>query len=346
MFASLLGVFSADMAIDLGTANTLIYVKGRGIVVIEPSVVAIQETNAGKKVLAVGREAKNMLGRTPDTIQTIRPMRDGVIADFEAAEEMIKFFIRKVHNRRSFASPQVLICVPSGATAVERRAIQDSALAAGARRVFLIEEAVAAALGAGLPVRAPEGSMVVDIGGGTTEVAILSYGGIVYSSSIRIGGDKMDDAIASFVRRQRNLLIGETSAENIKMDVGTATNVINGADVKVTIKGRDAARGIPKEIKVNRSDIAQSLNEPLGAIVEAIKVALEATPPELSGDIIESGIVMTGGGALLPDLDKFISQRVKLPVRVADDPLKCVALGTGEALENLKEMKDLLSRAR
>jgi rod shape-determining protein MreB len=287
-----------------------------------------------------------MLGRTPDTIQTIRPMRDGVIADFEAAEEMIKFFIRKVHNRRSFASPQVLICVPSGATAVERRAIQDSALAAGARRVFLIEEAVAAALGAGLPVRAPEGSMVVDIGGGTTEVAILSYGGIVYSSSIRIGGDKMDDAIASFVRRQRNLLIGETSAENIKMDVGTATNVINGADVKVTIKGRDAARGIPKEIKVNRSDIAQSLNEPLGAIVEAIKVALEATPPELSGDIIESGIVMTGGGALLPDLDKFISQRVKLPVRVADDPLKCVALGTGEALENLKEMKDLLSRAR
>ncbi len=336
-------MFSADMAIDLGTANTLVYVKGRGIVLDEPSVVAIIEDDGKREVLAVGEEAKVMLGRTPGNIQAIRPMRDGVIADFEVAEEMIKHFVRKVHNRTSFASPQVVICVPSGATAVERRAIQESALSAGARRVYLIEEPLAAALGAGLPINEPVGSMVVDIGGGTTEVAVMALGGIVYSRSVRVGGDKMDDAIASYIRRKHSLLIGETSSERIKKEVGTAAVPINGHEVSIQIKGRDLVSGVPKTITIQQRELAEALSEPVGQIVEAVKVALETTPPELVADIVDHGIVLTGGGALLANLDVVLSNETNLPVTIAEDALTCVAIGTGEAIENLKLMKNLLS---
>jgi len=343
---SLLGMFSADMAIDLGTANTLVYVKGRGIVLNEPSVVAIIMKGGKKQVLAVGNDAKMMLGRTPGNIEAIRPMRDGVIADFEVAEEMIKHFIRKVHNRRSFANPQIVVCVPSGSTAVERRAIQDSALSAGARRVHLIEEPMAAAIGAGLPVTEPTGSMVVDIGGGTTEVAVLSLGGIVYSRSVRVGGDKMDEAIIAYIRRHHNLLIGEASAERIKKEIGSASPPINGETGKtMEIKGRDLMNGVPKEISIGQRQVADSLAEPVGAIVEAVKVALEATPPELAADIVDKGIVLTGGGALLSHLDQVLRDDTGLPVSIADEPLSCVALGTGKALENIKTMKNVLTHA-
>ncbi|MEQ9519111.1 MAG: rod shape-determining protein [Parvibaculum sp.] len=343
MFQGLLGMLSADMAIDLGTANTLVYVKGRGIVLNEPSVVAIIEKNGKKQVLAVGDEAKMMLGRTPGNIQAIRPMRDGVIADFEVAEEMIKHFIRKVHNRRSFANPQIIVCVPSGSTAVERRAIQESALSAGARRVHLIEEPMAAAIGAGLPVTEPTGSMVVDIGGGTTEVAVLSLGGIVYSRSVRVGGDKMDEAIIGYIRRHHNLLVGESSAERIKKEVGSAAVPADGEGLTIEIKGRDLMNGVPKEIKISQRQIAESLAEPVGAIVEAVKVALEATPPELAADIVDKGIVLTGGGALLANLDQVLRDETGLPVSIADDALSCVALGTGKSLEHIKTMKHVLS---
>lgn len=343
MLSDLLGVFSADMAIDLGTANTLVYVKGRGIVLNEPSVVAIVDRGGKKQVLAVGEEAKLMLGRTPGNIQAIRPMRDGVIADFEIAEEMIKHFIRKVHNRRSFVNPQVIICVPSGSTAVERRAIQESALSAGARRVYLIEEPMAAAIGAGLPVTEPTGSMVVDIGGGTTEVAVLSLGGIVYARSVRVGGDKMDEAIIAYIRRQFNLLVGEASAERIKKEIGSAATPEKGDGASIQIKGRDLMNGVPKEITITQRQIAESLADPVGAIVEAVKVALEATPPELAADIVDKGIVMTGGGALLQNLDVVLREATGLPVTVAEDALSCVALGTGKALEHIKTMKNVLS---
>ncbi len=343
MLSGLLGMFSADMAIDLGTANTLVYVKGRGIVLNEPSVVAIIEKGGKKQVLAVGEEAKMMLGRTPGNIQAIRPMRDGVIADFEVAEEMIKHFIRKVHNRRSFANPQIIVCVPSGATAVERRAIQESALSAGARRVYLIEEPMAAAIGAGLPVTEPTGSMVVDIGGGTTEVAVLSLGGIVYARSVRVGGDKMDEAIIAYIRRHHNLLVGEASAERIKKEVGSAAIPADGDGMTIEIKGRDLMNGVPKEIRIGQRQIAESLAEPVGAIVEAVKVALEATPPELAADIVDKGIVLTGGGALLANLDQVLRDETGLPVSIADDALSCVALGTGKALEHIKTMKHVLS---
>ncbi|MDE2351184.1 MAG: rod shape-determining protein, partial [Alphaproteobacteria bacterium] len=304
MFGSLLGALSSDMAIDLGTANTLVYVKGRGIVLNEPSVVATMTNRGGKKqVRAVGNDAKMMLGRTPGNIEAIRPMRDGVIADFEIAEEMIKHFIRKVHNRRSFANPMIIVCVPSGSTAVERRAIQESALSAGARRVFLIEEPMAAAIGAGLPVSEPTGSMVVDIGGGTTEVAVLSLSGIVYSRSVRVGGDKMDEAIISYIRRNHNLLIGESSAERIKMDIGAASRENGEEGPYREVRGRDLMNGVPREVLVSQRAIAESLNEPVTAIVEAVKVALENTPPELAADIVDKGIVLTGGGALLFRLD-------------------------------------------
>jgi rod shape-determining protein MreB len=336
-------MFSADMAIDLGTANTLVYVKGRGIVLDEPSVVAIIEIDGKREVLAVGEEAKVMLGRTPGNIQAIRPMREGVIADFEVAEEMIKHFVRKVHNRTSFASPQIVICVPSGATPVERRAIQESALAAGARRVYLIEEPMAAAIGAGLPVNDPVGSMVVDIGGGTTEVAVMSLGGIVYSKSVRVGGDKMDEAISSYIRRKYSLLIGESSAERIKKEVGTAAVPMNGHEVSVQIKGRDLVSGVPKTISMMQRELADALSEPVGQIIEAVKMALETTPPELVADIVDHGIVLTGGGALLANLDVVLSAATNLPVTVAEDALTCVALGTGEAIENLKLMKNVLS---
>ena len=343
MLSSLFGFLSADMAIDLGTANTLVYVKGRGIVLNEPSVVAIIERKDKKKVLAVGEEAKQMLGRTPGNIHAIRPLRDGVIADFEVAEEMIKYFIRKVHNRRSFASPLVIICVPSGSTAVERRAIQESAESAGARRVFLIEEPMAAAIGAGLPVTEPTGSMVVDIGGGTTEVAVLSLGGIVSARSVRVGGDKMDEAIIGYIRRNYNLLVGESSAARVKEDIGSACPPEDGDGATMEIKGRDLMNGVPKELVISERQVAESLADPVGAIIETVKVALEHTAPELAADIVDKGIVLTGGGALLGNMDLVLRQATGLPVSLADDPLSCVVLGTGRALEEMKRLKDVLS---
>jgi rod shape-determining protein MreB len=343
MLSSLFGLLSADMAIDLGTANTLVYVKGRGIVLNEPSVVAIVEVKGKKQVLAVGEEAKQMLGRTPGNIRAIRPLRDGVIADFEVAEEMIKYFIRKVHNRRSFASPLVIICVPSGSTAVERRAIQESAESAGARRVFLIEEPMAAAIGAGLPVTEPTGSMVVDIGGGTTEVAVLSLGGIVYARSVRVGGDKMDEAIIGYIRRNHNLLVGESSAARVKEKIGSACPPEEGDGATMEIKGRDLMNGVPKELIISERQVAESLADPVGAIIETVKVALEHTAPELAADIVDKGIVLTGGGALLGNLDFVLRHATGLPVSLADDPLSCVVLGTGRALEEMKRLKDVLS---
>ncbi|MCH8859094.1 MAG: rod shape-determining protein [Proteobacteria bacterium] len=345
MFGSLLGMLSSDMAIDLGTANTLVYVKGRGIVLNEPSVVAITHKGGKKQVIAVGNDAKMMLGRTPGHIEAIRPMRDGVIADFEVAEVMIKHFIRKVHNRRSFANPMIIVCVPSGSTAVERRAIQESALSAGARRVFLIEEPMAAAIGAGLPVQEPTGSMVVDVGGGTTEVAVLSLGGIVYSRSVRVGGDKMDEAIIAYIRRNHNLLIGEATAERIKKEIGSAVTPDEGLGVVMDIRGRDLLNGVPKEISISQRQVAEAMAEPVSAIIEAVKVALEATPPELAADIVDKGIVLTGGGALLHNLDQLLRNETGLPISIADDPLSCVALGTGRALENAKVMRSMLSTA-
>jgi rod shape-determining protein MreB len=345
MFSRLLGLFSADLAIDLGTANTLVYMKGRGIVLNEPSVVAIATMKGRKQVLAVGLEAKEMVGRTPGNIEAIRPLRDGVIADFEVAEEMIKHFIRKVNNRRGFASPQVIICVPSGSTAVERRAIQEAAEAAGARRVHLIEEPRAAAIGAGLPVTEPTGSMVVDIGGGTTEVAILSLGGIVYARSIRVGGNKMDEAIINYVRRNHSLLIGEATAENIKKRIGSACLPEDGNGEVMEIKGRDLMNGVPKEIVISQRQIAESLAEPVNAIIEAVKVALEHTAPELSADIVDKGIVLTGGGSLLGNLDFVLRHSTGLPVSQADEPLNCVALGTGRCLEDMKGLKHVLHTA-
>ena len=342
MFGRLLGMFSNDMAIDLGTANTLVYVKGRGIVLNEPSVVAIAHVKGRKQVLAVGDEAKMMLGRTPGNIQAIRPLRDGVIADFDVAEEMIKHFIRKVHNHRFGASPQVIVCVPSGSTAVERRAIQESAEAAGARRVFMIEEPMAAAIGAGLPVTEPTGSMIVDIGGGTTEVAVLSLGGIVYARSVRVGGDKMDEAIISYIRRNFNLLVGESSAERIKKEIGTACAPEDGEGRTMEIKGRDLMNGVPKELVISQRQIAEALAEPVSAIIEGVKTALEHTAPELAADIVDKGLVLTGGGALLGNLDFVLRHATGLPTSIADDALSCVALGTGRCLEEMRTLKDVL----
>lgn len=340
MFKKLLEMMSSDMAIDLGTANTLVYVKGQGIVLNEPSVVA----RAGKnQVLAVGHEAKEMVGRTPGNIQAIRPLRKGVIADFEVTEEMIKYFIRKVHNRRRFARPTIIICVPSGATAVERRAIQESAEKAGASRVLLIEEPMAAAIGAGLPVTEPIGSMVVDIGGGTTEVAVLSLGGIVYARSVSIGGDNMDEAIINYIRRNHNLLIGESSAEKIKKEIGSAKSPDHDFGRTISVKGRDLINGIPKEIIIDERQVSESLAEPVAGIIEAVKIVLENLAPQLSSDIVDKGIVLTGGGALLSNLDVVLREATGLPVSVADEPLLCVALGTGMALEHISTMKKVLS---
>ncbi len=333
MFSKIFSFVSADMAIDLGTANTLVYVKDQGIVLNEPSVVAITTVGGRKQVLAVGNEAKQMLGRTPGNIQAIRPLRDGVIADFDVAEAMIKHFIRKVHNRRSFVSPEMVICVPSGSTAVEQRAIIESAESAGARRVWLIEEPMAAAIGAGLPVMEPTGSMIVDIGGGTTEVAVISLGGIVYTRSARVAGDKMDEAIIGYIRRVHNLLIGESTAERIKKEIGSACPPAEGEGRTMQIKGRDLMNGVPKEIVVSERQISEALAEPVSQIVEAVKSALENTAPELAADIVDKGIVMTGGGALLSNLDYVLRYATGLPVTVADDPLTCVAIGTGQALE-------------
>jgi rod shape-determining protein MreB len=343
MFSRLFGFLSADMAIDLGTANTLVYVKGRGIVLNEPSVVAIADQRGKKQVLAVGEEAKQMLGRTPGNIAAIRPLRDGVIADFEVAEEMIKHFIRKVNGRRGFASPLVVVCVPSGSTAVERRAIQESAESAGARKVLLIEEPMAAAIGAGLPVTEPSGSMIVDIGGGTTEVAIISLGGIVYARSVRVGGDKMDEAIISYIRRQHNLLIGESTAERIKMEIAAAAPPGEEEGPMKEVKGRDLMNGVPREVVVSQRQMAEALYEPVIQILDAVKVALENTPPELASDIVDKGIMLTGGGALLTRLDDVLRGATGLPVVVAEEPLSCVALGTGRALEEMKRLRHVLS---
>ena len=345
MFNNLMGMWSSDMAIDLGTANTLVYVKNRGVVLNEPSVVAVLHNMGKSKVIAVGMEAKQMLGKTPGHIQAIRPMKDGVIADFVITEEMIKYFIRKVHNRRTFANPRVIICVPTGSTPVERRAIHDSALAAGARKVSLIEEPMAAAIGAGLPVNEPQGSMVVDIGGGTTEIAVISLGGIVYSRSVRVGGDTMDTAIIQFMRKRYNLLIGESSAEMIKKEVGIAIGPKTGDGKTIDIKGRDLASGVPKEIELNQTQVAEALSEPIQLIVDSVKAALEETPPELSADLVDMGIVLTGGGALLEKMDEAIRDATGLPVTIAEEALNCVALGSGKALESERSFEPILSSA-
>ena len=326
---------SQDMAIDLGTANTVVYVRGRGIVLNEPSVVAVETINGIKRVKAVGDDAKLMMGKTPGNIEAIRPLRDGVIADIDVAEQMIKHFILKVHGPRKFARwPEIVICVPSGSTKVERRAIRDAASNAGASQVFLIEEPMAAAIGADMPVTEPIGSMVVDIGGGTTEVAVLSLRGLAYTTSVRVGGDKMDESIVSYVRRNHNLLIGEATAERIKQEVGIARPPADGIGVTIQIKGRDLVNGVPKEISINRGQIAEALSEPVATIVEGVRVALENTAPELAADIVDQGIVLTGGGALLEGLDEVLRDETGLPVTVAEDPLTCVALGTGRALED------------
>ena len=339
MFASLRGLFSNDISIDLGTANTLIYVKGKGIVLNEPSVVAIrQERGPGgpKSIAAVGMEAKRMLGRTPGNIVAIRPMKDGVIADFTVTEKMLQHFIRKVHETRFFRpSPRVLICVPCGSTQVERRAIRESAAGAGARDVYLIEEPMAAAIGAGMPISEASGSMVLDIGGGTTEVAVISLSGIVYSASVRIGGDRFDEAIINYVRRNYGSLIGESTAERIKHEIGTA---YPGNEVReIEVRGRNLAEGVPRSFTLNSNEILEALQEPLSGIVSAVKTALEQTPPELAADIAERGMVLTGGGALLNDLDRLLMEETGLPVLIAEDPLTCVARGGGRALEMIDE---------
>ncbi|MGF1551094.1 MAG: rod shape-determining protein [Paracoccaceae bacterium] len=339
MFGGLLGLFSNDMAIDLGTANTLVYVKGRGIVLNEPSVVAYQTINGKKEVKAVGEDAKLMLGRTPGSITAIRPMRDGVIADFEVAEEMIKHFIRKVNPARlPFGGPQVVVCVPYGATAVEERAIETSVLAAGARKAYLIAEPIAAAIGAGLPITEPTGSMVVDIGGGTTEVAVLSLSDIVYAQSVRTGGDKMDAAIIGHLRRQHNLLIGEATAERVKKEIGTARLPADGVGRTMVIRGRDLLNGVPKEQEITQAQIAEALSEPVQNIVESVMMALEATPPDLAADIVDNGVMLAGGGALLEELDIALREQTGLAISVAEEPLHCVALGTGRALEHLDRL--------
>src|SRR5512134_497822 len=327
---------SHDMAIDLGTANTLVYVRGRGIVLNEPSVVAIETINGVKKVKAVGDDAKLMMGKTPDQIEAIRPLRDGVIADIDVAEQMIKHFIHKVHGgkMRAWRFPEIVICVPSGSTSVERRAIRDAASNAGASAVYLILEPMAAAIGADMPVTEPVGSMVVDIGGGTTEVAVLSLRGLAYTTSVRVGGDKMDEAIVSYVRRHHNLLIGDATAERIKKEYGIATVPEDGVGLQITIKGRDLVNGVPKEITINQANIAEALSEPIGAIVEGVRIALENTAPELAADIVDQGIVLTGGGALIQGLDDHLKEETGLPVSIAEDPLSCVAMGTGRAMED------------
>ena len=328
------------MAIDLGTANTLVVLKGQGVVLNEPSVVAIAENMGKKTVLAVGDEAKTMLGRTPGNISAIRPLRDGVIADFIVTEEMIKHFIKKVHKNSTFANPRILICVPTGSTPDERKAIQDSALAAGARRVQLIEEPIAAAIGAGLPISEATGSMVVDIGGGTTEIAVMALGGLVYSKSLRIAGDAMDTALVNYMRKEYNLMIGDSTAEKIKKEIGTAIAVNKNV---YAVKGRDLRSGTPKEVNITEEDTAEALNDILKEMVNGIKDALENTPPELSADLVDMGLTLTGGGALLKNIDKRFSKETGLPVFIADDPLACVAIGTGKALEQEEIFSTVLS---
>ncbi len=336
----ILGWFSNDLAIDLGTANTLVYVKGKGIVLSEPSVVAVRKNDRDRsRVLAVGREAKMMLGRTPGNIVAIRPMKDGVIADFEITEAMLRHFIRKVHNRRSLIRPRIIVCVPSGITPVEKRAVRESAESAGAREVYLIEEPMAAAIGAGLPITEPICNMVVDIGGGTSEVAVISLAGIVYSKSVRMGGDKMDEAILQYIKRTYNLLIGERTAEIIKTTIG---NAFPGEVESMDVKGRDLVSGIPKIININSDEVRLAIQEQIDVIVAAVKTALEQTPPELAADIVDRGIYLTGGVALLKGLDDLLKQETGLPIKIADDPLTTVVLGSGRALDNLNILKEVM----
>lgn len=337
-----LNIFSKDMGIDLGTANTLVYVKGTGIVLREPSVVAMNEDT--KEVLAVGEEAKNMIGRTPGNIQAIRPMRDGVIADFDVTKSMIKYFVKKSTGSKSLLSPRIVICVPYGVTEVEKRAVEDAALQGGAREAYLIEEPMAAAIGSGLSVAEPEGNMVVDIGGGTTEIAVISLGGIVTAKSIRVGGDELDDAITHYIKREYNLMIGERTAEDIKMTVGSAYDT--GIDEVMVIRGRDLVMGLPKIVEIRSSEIRDALRETVNNIVEAIKATLERTPPELASDIMENGIMLTGGGAMLKGLADLINSETGMPVRVAEYPLDCVALGTGKAIEEIDTLKRVLISTR
>src|SRR5689334_23114550 len=340
IFDWLYGLFSNDLAIDLGTATTLIYVRGKGIVSCEPSVVAVQrDQRGGKKVLAVGREAKDMLGRTPHNIQAVRPLRDGVIADFEITEAMLRYFIARASNRRTLVKPRIVICVPFGITEVEKRAVKESAESAGAREVYLIEEPMAAAIGAGLPITEPSGNMVVDIGGGTTEVAVISLAGIVYSQSVRVAGDKMDEAIQSYIKRKYNMAIGEQTAERIKINAGNAYPLEQ--PITMEVKGRDMVAGIPKTVLVNSDEVRESLAEPINAIVEAVLIALERTPPELAADIVDKGVVLTGGGALLKNLDVLLREETGLPVMVCDDPISAVVLGSGKALEHLELLKEV-----
>ncbi|MBC8318782.1 MAG: rod shape-determining protein [Desulfobulbaceae bacterium] len=339
-FDSLFGWLSNDLAIDLGTANTLVYVKGKGIVLREPSVVAVRKDYRSNKVLAVGKEAKMMLGRTPGNIVAIRPIKDGVIADFEVTEAMLRYFIKKVHHRRTLVHPRIIVSVPSGITQVEKRAVRESAESAGAREVYLIEEPMAAAIGAGLPITEPTANMIVDIGGGTTEVAVISLSGIVYAKSVRVAGDKMDESILQYIKRKHNLAIGERTAELIKTTIG---NVMPEEPYEtMDIKGRDLVSGVPKTLNINGSEIQSAINEQIDAIIETVKIALEVTPPELAADIVDQGIVLTGGGALLKNLDKRLKEVTGLPIIIAEDPLSSVVLGSGQALENIDVLKEVM----
>ncbi len=339
MFGSLMGLCSCDIGIDLGTANTLVYVKGRGIVLCEPSVVALQKGN--RQVLAVGDEAKKMLGRTPGNIVAIRPLKDGVIANFEVTESMLRYFIEKVHNRKFLVRPRVVIAVPSGITEVERRAVRDSAEHAGAREIYLIEEPMAAAIGVGLPVHDPAGNMIIDIGGGTTEVAVISLAGIVHSESVRVGGDEFDEAIIQYMKRAYNLIIGERTAEDIKIKIGSAYKLEE--ELKLEVKGRNQIAGLPKTVEISSEEIREALLEPIAVIVDSVRTTLEKTPPELSADLVDRGLILAGGGALLRGVDKLLAKETGLPVNVADDPLTAVVLGTGIVLDELQSLKRILA---
>ena len=338
----IIGFFSSDMGIDLGTANTLVLVKDKGIIINEPSVVAVQREKYGKqKILAVGHEAKEMVGKTPGDIEAIRPMRDGVIADFDMTEKMIRYFIEKTHRRKSFIRPRIIISVPYGLTQVERKAVRESALSAGAREVFLIEEPMTAAIGANLPVREPQGNLVVDIGGGTTEIGVVSLGGLVISKSIRTAGDKIDISIVNYIKEKYNLLIGERAGEDIKISVGSAIQLPE--ELSIVVKGRDQISGLLSRVELTSEDVREAMREPLKEIADALKTVLEMMPPDLAGDIVENGIVLTGGGALIRGIDKYLSDIVKLPVFVADEPLLAVAIGTGKALEEIKFLQQLVN---
>jgi rod shape-determining protein MreB and related proteins len=345
MFNSLFGWLSKDLAIDLGTANTLVYLRGKGIVTNEPSVVAVHRDQRGvKRVIAVGEEAKKMLGKTPGSIVAIRPLKDGVIADFEITEAMLKYFIQKVHNKKSYARPRIVISIPSGITPVEKRAVKESAESAGAREVYLIEEPMAAAIGVGLPITEPSGNMIVDIGGGTTEVAVISLAGIVYCNSVRIAGDKIDEAIIQYIKRKYNLLIGERTGEMIKIEIGSAYPFPNEHEMSMEIKGRDLVGGIPKTLEISSKDIREAIAEPINAIVDSVRIALERTPPELAADIVDKGIVLSGGGALLRNLDLLIKEVTRLPVIVAENPTTAVVEGAGRVLDEVTLLKEIAAK--